>query len=283
MPELAEVDFFRRRWDAGLRQRVRTAAVHEPARVYRGCDVPALVSHLTGATLAESFSHGKQLLFRFSGGAWLGVHLGMTGDLRTEPAGFTPGRHDHLVLHQARQALVFSDARMFGRIRFDLGRDSPEWWQKLPPAVLADGFTAAWLGAQLQRRPKSPVKAVLLDQAIFPGIGNWMADEILWRLRWHPLRAVTTLSASAVADLRRETRRVARGALETIGTDWSDPPASWLYTHRWASDNACPRCGTVLTREEAAGRTTCWCPACQPGESRPTARPVRTGHRREKP
>ena len=65
------------------------------------------------------------MLFRFSGGAALGVHLGMTGHLRDRKADFEPGKHDHLVLFQRQQALVFRDARMFGRIKFSVGKDRP--------------------------------------------------------------------------------------------------------------------------------------------------------------
>lgn len=289
MPELAEVDFFRRRWDAGLGGVIHRVDLHPQARVFRGTDARLLERTLTGATLRESFAHGKQMLFAASGGGWLGVHLAMTGDLRVEPEDYAAQRHDHFVLRQPSRALVFTDPRMFGRIRFDVSADGPpEWWRRLPPALLSDAFTAAHVAAFLQRRARSPLKAVLLDQAGFPGVGNWMADEILWQLGWHPLTRTGALSAVQARALRSQARQVARGALRTIGVDWTDPPAdTWLIRHRWAAGQHCPRCGTELRREEAAGRTTCWCPACQPADpafmTTASPRPVGTGHRREKP
>jgi len=290
MPELAEVDYFRRRWDAGVGAGVVAVHLHSAARVFRGCDVAALAPRLRGAVLEKSLAHGKQMLFGLSGGAWLGVHLGMTGELRVEAAGHRAARHDHLVLHQAGRALVFADSRMFGRVRFDLSPEGPPaWWRDLPPGILTPGFSEGWVAGHLGRRARAPLKAVLLDQSIFPGVGNWMADEILWRLGLHPLTPAGALDAEAQSAVRQHTRWVARRALATIGVDWRDPPAAWLYRHRWASGNRCPRppCRTFLVREEAAGRTTCWCPACQPplpGTTRSSAaKPVRTGHRREKP
>ena len=290
MPELAEVEFFRRQWEPGLGHPIAAVEVHPDARVFRGSDVQALVRALEGAVLSEARAHGKHLLFRFSGDAWLGVHLGMTGELRVDPATATAGRHDHLVLRQAGRSLVFADSRMFGRVRFDHspGRP-PAWWRDLPPGVLTRQFTDRWVASHLARRARSPIKAVLLDQSGFPGIGNWMADEILWRLGWHPLTAAGALGPDDARALHRHLQWVARRALATIGQDWRDPPAGWLYRHRWAAGNRCPRprCRSPLCREEAAGRTTCWCPSCQPDlrsdPPGPRGRTVGTGHRREQP
>lgn len=287
MPELAEVDFFRRRWDVGLGVPILRVELHPHARVFRGEDVTRLQEGLTGVALVESFAHGKQMLFAAERSGWLGIHLAMTGDLRVEPEDYAATRHDHFILRQRGRALVFSDPRMFGRIRFDVSPDGPpEWWRGLPPAILSNEFTTEHVAAFLKRRARSPLKAVLLDQAGFPGVGNWMADEILWQLGWHPLTLAGSLTPPQITALRKKARQVARGALRTIGVDWTDPPAdTWLIRHRWAAGQQCPRCQTELIREEAAGRTTCWCPTCQPPPAGvPILRkPVRTGYRRERP
>ena len=283
MPELAEVHYFSRRWDEGRRHLVREVDLHPRSRIFRGCDTDALQERLTGGRLEAMLTHGKQMLAQFSGNCWLGLHLGMTGDMRVEPADFSPGKHDHLVLRQARRCLVFSDPRMFGRIRFDISGDGPPpWWRGLPPDLFDRRFTVAHLETLLKRRSRAPLKAALLDQDLFPGVGNWMADEILWRLHLTPLTPCGSLDADAAKRLHREVRWVARRAMAIIGKDWSEPPASWLYPHRWEKGGRCPRCRTELLRQEMAGRTTCWCPQCQPsGETK--GREVGSGRRRERP
>jgi formamidopyrimidine-DNA glycosylase len=107
MPELAEVEYFRRQWDSGLGSRVTGIAIHREKRVFRGTEVGALEKALIGAKLLSSEGHGKQMLFNFSHGASLGIHLGMSGMLRVEAKGFLPGKHDHLVLCQEKRSLVF--------------------------------------------------------------------------------------------------------------------------------------------------------------------------------
>src|ERR1700741_1725469 len=135
MPELAEVEYFLRQWDPGLRQKIVRVELHSPKRVFRGSDTGALVRRLTGSRFLRSESWGKQMLFNFSGGNWIGIHLGMTGKLRIEPPRFRPDKHDHLVLHQTKRALVFRDARLFGRVRFHRGKSPPEWWRAGGPDI----------------------------------------------------------------------------------------------------------------------------------------------------
>ncbi|MEO8439377.1 MAG: DNA-formamidopyrimidine glycosylase family protein [Spartobacteria bacterium] len=263
MPELAEVEYFRKRWDAGLGHRVLAVRLHAEKRIFRGTDVRLLARHLVRQTLEESFARGKQMLFQFSGDSWVGLHLGMSGKLRIESGTFEPGKHDHLVLQQRARALVFSDARLFGRVRFYRGKDLPPWWVASGPEIHSRGFTKASLRLFLQRHARAPIKAVLLLQDGFPGIGNWMADEILWRARIAPRTLAGKLSAKKLDALWNKTRFVARAALQTIGMDFADPPKGWLLHERWRQGGKCPRDGTTLRRATVGGRTTAWCERCQ--------------------
>src|SRR5258706_13141401 len=105
MPELAEVEFYRRRWDAGIGKPAARVHINAKKRVVRGIDAMAMEKMLTGAKLLKSEGHGKRMLFRFSGDVWLGVHLGMTGKLSVEAANFVPAKHDHLAFFQRERAL----------------------------------------------------------------------------------------------------------------------------------------------------------------------------------
>ena len=267
MPELAEVEFYRRRWNPALGDRIERVFLHARASVFKTCSPALIESSLPGAKFLRSEAAAKQMLFRFGGDAWLGIHLGMTGELSLRPAGFAPRKHDHLVLALRETTLVFSDHRMFGRVQFHLGPDAPAWWTSIAPAISSRAFTPAAVSIFLRRRARTPIKAVLLMQERFPGIGNWMADEILWRAALHPRRMSGSLNKTEIAALHRETRWVAKRALEIIGAadgpELPDPPKSWLFPHRWTDGGRCPKTGVPLVREDIAGRTTCWSPARQ--------------------
>ena len=262
MPELAEVAHFRKCWNPGLGQTVLRVHWREGKRVFRGTDCGAF-DRLIGKKLIGSEAAGKQMLFRFGKDHWLGIHLGMTGKMSVEKADHSPGKHDHLVIFQKRQALIFSDPRQFGRIQAHEGQGPPDWWTKIAPAVTSAEFTFAKMSAFLDRRARRPVKAALLVQEAFPGIGNWMADEILWRAGIAPARPCRTLDRAERKILWREVRQVARIALKTIGHDFGDPPAGWLIHHRWGRGGACPKHKGPLHRETIGGRTTAWCSQCQ--------------------
>lgn len=268
MPELAEVELSRRIWEPAVGQKVRQVLLHEKNRIFRGEDVPALAAALTGAALESTAARGKQMLFGFrspgkKARAWLGLHLGMAGSLHLESAkAFVPGKHDHFVLQLPRQALVFRDVRHFGRVRFQTGAEPPGWWAALPPEVASEEFTLPWMSEFLARRKRAPIKGVLLMQERFPGIGNWMADEILWRARLHPATPAGELKTAARKRLWEETKFVAAESLRQIDEHW-DYPDTWLFPHRWKPGGHCPLCGSELDRATIGGRTTAWCPRCQ--------------------
>src|SRR5262245_944082 len=114
MPELAEVAYYARQWDAGLHKRILRVHVNSKARIFRGGSAKTLAAALTKTEYLKPMTHGKNMLFSFSGGVWLGGHLGMTGEMLCEPPDYAPLKHDHLVLFTADAALVYRDPRQFG-------------------------------------------------------------------------------------------------------------------------------------------------------------------------
>ncbi|HME87847.1 MAG TPA: DNA-formamidopyrimidine glycosylase family protein [Chthoniobacterales bacterium] len=263
MPELAEVEWFRKQWDAGRGGEILDLSLHPPNRVFRGEDVRELQQKLISAKLLSSHRRGKRMLFRFSDDNWLGIHLGMTGKIHVESANYRPSKHNHLVLFQRERALVFTDSRQFGRVRFHHGADEPNWWKADAPEIDSREFDQEFVNEFLDRHRKAPIKAALLMQNGFPGIGNWMADEILWRAKALPLKRIRRLTAQDRHQLFRAAKFVVRRSLETLGTDFSDPPRNWLIHQKWKRDGTCPKHRTLLCHATVAGRTTAWCPKCQ--------------------
>ena len=264
MPELAEVEWYRKQWDVGLGSKIAGVEMHARKRVFRGTNTRELQYKLPGQTFLSSEARGKRMLFKFSNDNWLGIHLGMTGVLRAEPATeFHRHKHDHLVLRQETRALVYRDSRQFGRIRFHHGRNQPDWWNNIVPEIVAPEFDRNFLDHFLDRHRKAPIKAVLLLQTGFSGIGNWMADEILWRGKILPSKRSGKLVADERAAIFRASKFVVKRSLETLGKDFSDPPKNWLIHQKWKRGGVCPIHRTPLRHAMIGGRTTAWCPKCQ--------------------
>jgi formamidopyrimidine-DNA glycosylase len=263
MPELAEVDYFRKQWNPGFGKRIVSVVTHPWTRLFRGTSVVDIVKLLSGSRLVTSETHGKQMLFRSNNDGWLGIHLGMTGELQFSTDPEFDDRYAHLVLQLEEGRLVFNDPRQFGRVRFEVNKEAPDWWAQLPLQVLDKGFNLAYLEPLLNRRKGTRLKPFLLMQEIFPGVGNWMADEILWKARLSPGRRIKSLSQDERRLLYKEVRWVCKNALAVVGDNWGDFPNSWLFNHRWKDGGTCPKTQQPLKRETIGGRTTCWSPAWQ--------------------
>ncbi|MFI6933782.1 Fpg/Nei family DNA glycosylase [Streptomyces sp. NPDC050287] len=105
------------------------------------------------------------------------------------------------------------------------------------------------------------VKAVLTDQSVLAGLGNLLADEILWRARLNPACHANDLSERERHRLYTHMRRTLRSAV-TAGR--VPPRPSWLTGHRDDPTPTCPRCHSPLRHARLSSRTTLWCPHCQP-------------------
>lgn len=273
MPELAEVELARRQWGPHQGEKITAVEGHSHTRLYRDQPFETL-QVLTNRTLQDSKTHGKRMLFSFGEQLHLEVHLGMTGKLYAAPLNHEQHKHDHFLLRTDASSLAFSDYRQFGKLT--LHEDISDPWKDLPPEVLSAAFSTSYVAEKLNRFSKRPLKAFILDQRICPGVGNWMADEICWRMGRHPAARTDTLDP---AQVRKEVQWVSKGAIRhvadknthpsiegfTPGTYVKQvPPKTWLFQHRWKPGGHCPKCQTELSRAQIATRTTAWCPICQP-------------------
>ena len=272
MPELPEVETILR----DLRPHVagRRIVAARASRLLRSAPSPRrLARELPGRTIRRLRRRGKYLLLGLDDGRELLVHLGMTGRLVLEAPARPEGQHLHLALRLTGldRELRFYDPRRFGRVA--LG------W----PRELAAGCGLGRLGveplatperelARLLASQRKRLKAMLLDQSPVAGIGNIYADEALWRARLHPNRVAAALAPSEALRLARAIRSVLREAIRQRGSsvadyvDGSGQPGRFQDSHcvYGREGRSCPRCGAAVVREQIAGRSTHFCPRCQP-------------------
>lgn len=214
---------------------------------------------------------GKWIIARLDVGALL-LHLGMTGQLTVQPASSHSGNHTHLrFLLDNDCELRFRDVRRFGSATYfaataDLDvhlnvRLGPE-----PFGVDADYFRACL------RSTQRPLKAVLLDQTVLAGVGNIYADEACHRAGLHPARVGATLSVPEVDRLRLAVESVLRAAIESRGSTIRDYIGGSGLRGRFQDDFAvygrtgrpCVRCESLILCLRIAGRSSHFCPRCQP-------------------
>ena len=245
MPELPEVERARALIEArGLGRRIADVDDRD-TYVCRPHAPGEIAAALTGRELTAAHRRGKSMWIETDGGPILFLHLGMAGRVVVDedPA---PQGWDRFALGFADGGrLALRDKRRLGRALLDpdlsrLGPDAGE--------VSRAGFRER-IG-----RGGAPIKARLMDQATIAGVGNLLADEILWRARIHPTRPAGELTVEELDALRRATRAAIRNSIRRGGAHTGD-----INPHRVPGGH-CPRCGAPLERARVAGRTTYWCP-----------------------
>jgi formamidopyrimidine-DNA glycosylase len=282
MPELPEVETVAR----GLRKTIlgrrilsvtlgKTDFIDDPV---------ALEQHLPGRRIDAVERFGKFMLLRLSGvfsagsasgngeaaTASLLVHLGMTGQLAPSPAAQPCEKHTHVCfgLDDGRE-LRYTDPRRFGRIAYLAEAPLAEELMGFgadPLEVSADEF------ATRIRSRRARIKALLLDQSVLRGVGNIYADESLWRAKIHPARLGAQLSKKHAETLRKVLRDILQKAIVLRGSSISDfldangEPGEYQRHHRayGREGKRCYRCGARIRRAIVAGRSSYFCPKCQP-------------------
>lgn len=230
---------------------------------------------LQGDRIASWQRRGKYLLAQLASGAWLGVHLRMTGQLfwvkRTEPL----AKHTRIRMFLAQgQELRFVDSRTFGQIWLvppDVPRESIiTGLTRLGPEPFDPEFTPAYLQARLGKTQRT-IKAALLDQGIVAGLGNIYADEVCFASGIRPEAIASHLNPVQITKIHSQILAVLEEAIAHGGTTFSDflnllgVPGNYgdraqVYGRR---GQPCRVCGTAIERIKITGRSSHFCPQCQ--------------------
>jgi formamidopyrimidine-DNA glycosylase len=259
MPELPDVEHFRRFFAAHAAGKTVSTVEADPT-ILRNVSVDELARSMGGRRFGEPFRHGKWLACPTDGPTLL-LHFGMTGDLIWSGDHPARHRHDRLFLSFVEGGeLRYRNMRKLGGVW--LAHDDQEVGEtlgSLGPDAMAVG-RAEFL-ARLGRR-RGGIKAALMDQRLVAGVGNILADEILWQARIHPTTPIESLTPEERVRLHTVMRRVLRRAVDHF--DYVTTKRTWLSHVRGEPGAACPRCKTALARTVVGGRTTYLCPQCQP-------------------
>ncbi len=260
MPELPDVEGFRRVLVAHGQGRRITGVKVADAGVLRGVSARRLRSELVGHRFVAPERHGKWLIARTDAPVVL-LHFGMTGALVPGTSDDPPHPHDRVVFILDEGDLRFRDQRKLQGIRLADEAEVKRVLAGQGPDALAVGREE--FEQSLSRR-RGRIKAALLDQSLIAGLGNLLADEVLWRARVHPACPVGELDGARLRWLYTQMRHVLQASVR-VGCVPGRP--SWLTGERYEEDPHCPRCGNPLCTGRVAGRGTVWCPRCQPRRS----------------
>jgi len=224
----------------------------------------------------SSFPNPQSPIPSLHDAGWLGVHLRMTGQLlwlnREEP--LQKHTRVRLFFHNNRE-LRFVDQRTFGQM----------WWvppsaplesiitglKQLGPEPFSAAFSLEYLAGKLRHRQRS-IKAALLDQTLVAGVGNIYADEALFLSGIRPDTLCADLNAEQIERIRSSLIQVLQASIQVGGTTFSNflnvqgvngnyGGVAWVYGR---TGELCRVCNSSIVRLKLAGRSSHFCPTCQP-------------------
>lgn len=272
MPELPEVETVLRTLEPLILHRTITDVWRSRFPLHGQSPAPVRLRRaLVGREITRLERRGKYLLLRVGTGGAL-IHLGMSGQL-TAACSSDPHRpHTHFTAGLgAGMELRLVDPRRFGLVEPFEGSREPEAWHALGPDPITGEFTPTVLAAALARTRRA-VKLALLDQKVVAGLGNIYVAESLFDAGIHPLRPGSSLTSAEVVRLHGAIDRILRQAIQHRGTSLSDyvdgrgvPGTHQLHLLVYGrSGEVCRCCQGIIRMLPMGGRSSCYCPNCQP-------------------
>lgn len=225
---------------------------------------------IEGKTITTIKRKGKMLDFVFSDGSHLLSHLGMTG---TWLIGETirSGKHTHLTLNGPRYTLAYDDPRRFGHLYFYPAGEAEQKLSELGMDLVDPDLNLDYLTAAIKRYPERALKVTLLDQKLFAGSGNYMANEICARAGIRPMRKCRLVKKEEFPKILKAIKQVLEPALASGGTtfqggyrDSSGERGQGVQHLVVFYQKICQLCKkTPVKKIILAQRGTYYCPKCQ--------------------
>jgi formamidopyrimidine-DNA glycosylase len=260
IPELPEIEAYRTLAERALHRAIKKVDAPDGWYLKGGLDAKGVKRAITGRSFIAARRIGKLLVLDTDDdGPSVGLRFGMSGRLLVDDVAgvdqllYSSNRvetkWDRFTITFADGGqLLMRDPRRLGGVALD--PDEARLGVDARSMTLAD--VRAALGSST-----SPLKARLLDQKRFAGVGNLIADEVLFRAGLDPRREARSLSA---AEQRRLHKHLTKSVADLIA--WGGSHTGAFRPHR-APGGRCPKDGTELLRATVGGRTTWWCPQHQ--------------------
>ncbi len=276
MPELPEVETVRRGLEGALPGRRIVAVIAPESEPTWLAWQAAWRVALTGRMIHRVRRRAKFLILDLDDDLALVVHLRMTGTLTVNHADDPPARFHRIAWRlDDGSELRFGDMRRFGSVEVHDPAGLTARLARLGHEPLDEALDAAAVRAALGRSPKLATKAALLDQTRIAGLGNIYADESLHRAGIHPQTPVGALTDDEIARLTAAIKEVIASGVAHNGTTFDaegfrdafgNPGGNLVHLrvyHR--QGQPCLTCGAdTIAQMRLAGRSTHWCPTCQP-------------------
>ncbi|KAJ4718444.1 Formamidopyrimidine-DNA glycosylase [Melia azedarach] len=287
MPELPEVEAARRAIkEHCIGKKIVKSIIADDKKVIDGVSASDFEASILGKTILSAHRKGKNMWLRLDSPPFPSFQFGMSGAIYIKGVAVTkykrsavkdadewPSKYSKFFVElDDGLELSFTDKRRFAKVRLLENPTSVPPISELGPDALLEPMTADEYAESLSKR-KLGIKALLLDQSFISGIGNWLADEVLYQARIHPQQIAASLSKESCATLLKCIKEVIEKAIE-VGADSSQFPDNWIFHSREKKPGKAFVDGKKIDFITAGGRTTAYVPELQKLNGVQTAKAV---------
>lgn len=269
MPELPEVETVKRGLQSMAGNTIAEVVIRFPRLRYPLNQEE--LNQATGQKINNISRRAKYLILHLEAG-YIIIHLGMSGRITLYKKNNTPEviKHDHVDIVSNDYILRYNDPRRFGCIIYSKNLDSLSMLNTLGPEPFADEFNAEYLFSKISSR-KTPIKQLIMDNAIVVGVGNIYACESLFLCKISPLRLGTQVSLDECYQLVNIIQQVLNKAIEAGGSslrDYRDANGNLGYFQQshyvyGRAGKDCKVCGNTIADQRLGQRNSFYCPQCQ--------------------
>ncbi|KAK2425464.1 MUTM protein-1 [Trifolium repens] len=276
MPELPEVEAARKAVeDNCIGKKITKCIVADDSKVIDGVSHSDFEASVIGKTIVAARRKGKNMWLQLDSPPFPSFQFGMAGAIYIKGVAVTkykrsavndeeewPSKYSKFFIQlDDGLELSFTDKRRFARVRLLKDPTSVPPISELGPDALFEPMTLDVFTERLHKK-KTEIKALLLDQSYISGIGNWVADEVLYQARIHPRQIASSLTAENCTTLHKYIKEVIEKAVE-VGADSSQYPTNWIFHSREKKSGKAFVDGKKIDFITAGGRTTAYVPELQ--------------------
>lgn len=278
MPELPEVETVCRGLEPVMTGQIIT--VIDTHRAGLRTPFPKNLSKkVAGSKVLRIARRAKYIQVYLSNNLVLVMHLGMSGRMMVEQAGYKPLKHDHMVIHlKDGQVIAFNDPRRFGVVELirDDEMEAHKLFSHLGPEPLSNEFSGPVLAARLKGR-KTPIKIAIMNQEVVVGVGNIYASEALFLSGISPGKLAGQVQGEKAEALVQAIRKVLQKAIKAGGSTLRDHRQAngelGYFQHQFTvydrEGEPCPGCTCDIAKTGGiqkitqGGRSSFYCPRKQ--------------------
>lgn len=297
MPELPEVETIVDDLNRKIKGDAITDFWSDAPKSLKNITVEKFRKEIVGRKIVRAHRIGKNMFIDLTGGPasnasrsnaggkTIYIHLKMTGHLLVKSSKLKVKNDGKYFSDKVNQyihhtwtlgkdkTLEFSDLRKFAKIVLLDTKDIRNYKDiaTLGVDALSGELTLDKFKKILDKKKKTPIGIVLMDQNLISGIGNIYRSEILFEAGVMPTRIAKDLKDSEIKEIYKQIAIVLKKAIKLRGTSDSDyrdtdgAPGHFhevLKVYRREKQN-CKKCGTIIKRIKIGGRSAFYCPRCQ--------------------